>query len=267
MTEITVSMPAYNSEEFIGTAIGSILKQDDIDFELIVVDDNSSDSTLSVVSSFNDPRIKLIKNNRRMGIGYCHNMVIEESNSNVISHIDSDDFIVQGSLRKMSDIINNSDNAHYAFCYFHKVDARGNFIYKDSIKHENHIRSNRKPGMDFRKCLLSRGMIANHFRTYKRDVFDKVGMFNCNIRFGSDYEMALRIADIYNLILVPEFLYYYRIHNNNSVQKMFLSNLRFWLQRWFMYRRLRNNGVSFLKSKQYNPYLHLLMRTYKIFGI
>lgn len=267
MGEITVSMPAYNSGKFISEAIKSILIQDDIDFDLIVVDDNSTDSTSSVVSSFNDSRIKLLKNKRRMGIGYCHNRVIENSDSKIISHIDSDDFILKGSLEKMRDTLNKSDDIYHAFCYFHKVDEFGNFIYKESKEHEKQIMSVRKPGMDIRKGLLRWGMIANHFRTYRREVFDKVGLFNEKVKFGTDYEMALRIADKFKMRLVPEFLYYYRIHDKNSVHKMLFGNFRIWLQRWAMYYRLRNNGVNFLKSRQYNPYLHLLMRTHKIFGI
>ena len=260
-----MSMPAYNTERYIGEAIKSILAQDDIEFELIIVDDKSSDSTLSVAESFNDPRIKILTNDRRMGIGYCHNKVIKNCNSEIICHVDSDDYILKGSLKKMYDsLVYNADN-YYSFCYYHKVDEHSSFLYKGTNDYADRIKSLRKPGMDFKRGLLRRGMIANHFRTYRREVFKVVGKFNEKIKFGTDYEMALRIADKLNMCLVPEFLYFYRIHSKNTVQRMMFANLRFWIQRWSMYYRLRNTGVSFLRQSRYNPYIYLLLNTYKIF--
>ena len=64
MAELTVSMPAYNSGKYIKEAIESVLRQDSIDFELIIVDDGSQDNTAEVVLSFKDPRIKLIRNKK-----------------------------------------------------------------------------------------------------------------------------------------------------------------------------------------------------------
>ena len=79
MPELTVSMPAYNTGKYIGQAIASVLRQQGIDFELVVVDDSSTDNTVDVVRSFRDPRVRLIENSERMGIGYCHNLVVKMS--------------------------------------------------------------------------------------------------------------------------------------------------------------------------------------------
>jgi len=57
------------------------------------------------VTSFNDHRIRLLSNTRRVGIGYCHNRVFENSDSDIIAHIDSDDMILRGSLKKMYDTL------------------------------------------------------------------------------------------------------------------------------------------------------------------
>ncbi|MGH7908453.1 MAG: glycosyltransferase family 2 protein [Thermodesulfobacteriota bacterium] len=64
MPELTVSIPAYNTGKYIGEAIESVLRQEGVDFELIVVDDGSEDDTAEVVQSFKDPRIRLIKNKK-----------------------------------------------------------------------------------------------------------------------------------------------------------------------------------------------------------
>jgi glycosyltransferase involved in cell wall biosynthesis len=98
MPELTVSMPAYNTAPFVGAAIKSVLDQEGVDFELIVVDDGSTDSTSDVVRSFHDARVRLIQNKQRMGIGYCHNLVIRESSSPFIAHVDSDDLVLPGAF-------------------------------------------------------------------------------------------------------------------------------------------------------------------------
>ena len=77
MSDITVQMPAYNTEKFMDEAFKNILIQDQIDFELILVDDNSTDSTSDIVRSFKDSRIKLLDN--KGSIGYSHNRVIENT--------------------------------------------------------------------------------------------------------------------------------------------------------------------------------------------
>ena len=81
MPEVTVSMPAFNTAHYIGEAIRSVLAQDDVDFELIVLDDASEDKTAEVVNTFRDPRIRLLRNTHRRGISFCHNRILDESTS------------------------------------------------------------------------------------------------------------------------------------------------------------------------------------------
>ena len=68
MSELTVSMPAFNSGRYIKEAINSVLRQDGVDFELIVIDDGSHDNTAEIANSIADTRIRLIKNIQNMGI-------------------------------------------------------------------------------------------------------------------------------------------------------------------------------------------------------
>jgi len=77
MPELTVAMPAYNTGRYIGEAIESVLRQEGVDFELVVVDDGSADDTVRVVRGFPSPRIRLIENGARRGIAHCHNVVLE----------------------------------------------------------------------------------------------------------------------------------------------------------------------------------------------
>jgi hypothetical protein len=119
--------------------------------------------------------------------------------------------------------------------------------------------------MDYKRELLIQGTVINHLRTYRREVFDKVGYFNEQIRFGEDYEMALRIIDTFTIKLVPEFLYCLRLHQNSTTKRVGYSSLRFFLQRLSICRELlRTHQVNFLKEKKYNPNKLLIHSLYNI---
>ena len=251
--ELTVSMPAYNSENYIGDAIESVLRQDGVDFELIVVDDGSEDDTAEVVRSFKDPRIRLISNEKNMGIACCHNLVIEQSDSPYIAHVDSDDIVLPGAFKKMVDTLKSSTTIGQVHCEYAVMDKDGEIISE----------SNRRPYIDYRREILIHGGVMNQLRTYKREIFNVVGKFNESLRYSEDCEMGLRIVDKYDIKLVPEYLHCRRTHDSNTSQALYFKELRFWYQRLIFSRRLaKNNTVLFLNQKEYRLNVLLLFGLY-----
>lgn len=89
--KVSVVMTAYNSEKYIAETIKSILEQTYVDYELIIVDDGSTDSTVDIINSFSDNRITLICNNTNSGICFSSNRGIEKAIGEYIARIDSDD--------------------------------------------------------------------------------------------------------------------------------------------------------------------------------
>jgi glycosyltransferase involved in cell wall biosynthesis len=264
MTELTVSMPAYNTGEYIGEAIESVLRQEGVDFELIVVDDGSKDDTAEVVLSFNDPRIRLIRNEKNMGIAYCHNLVIEKSASPFIAHVDSDDIVLPGAFRKMVDTLKSSPRIGQAHCHYLSIDKDGKLARdKFGIGKKTSINTGRQD-MDYRRELVVRGGVINHLRTYRREVFEVVGKFNEKLKYSEDCEVAIRIIDKYDVKLVPELLYCRRIHKGNTSQSLRFRELRFWWQRVLFCRQLlKNDRIHFLKLKEYNLNRLMIVGSYR----
>jgi len=97
---ISVVMPAYNREEYIGEAIDSILCQTIEDFELLVIDDGSTDGTVKIVEEkySRDRRVRLLKNARNLGIAFTRNIGIYESRGEYIAFMDSDDISLPSRL-------------------------------------------------------------------------------------------------------------------------------------------------------------------------
>jgi len=251
MPEVTVSMPAFNSADYIADAIRSVLTQDDVDFELIVLDDASEDRTADVVSTFQDPRIHLLRNTRRRGISFCHNRILDESTSPFIAHVDSDDLVLPGALRKLVDAVRSDAEIGQAHCHYIRVDKNGRTTREIYRRHYSHL-TKRDQGIDYRQELMLGGTIINHLRTYRREVFDVVGRFNEELHWDVDHEMALRIADRYRFRLVPEFLYCLRVHGANTTATMRFKEPRFFLQRIAVWRAVvRENRNHFLTQRRF----------------
>tara|TARA_Y100001958_G_C21130721_1_gene472131 strand:+ start:25 stop:771 length:747 start_codon:yes stop_codon:yes gene_type:complete len=89
---VSIITPTYNSEEYISVTINSILSQTYSNFELIIIDDFSTDNTLECVKKFDDKRIKILKNSKNRGAAFCRNKGLKNANGRYLSFCDSDDF-------------------------------------------------------------------------------------------------------------------------------------------------------------------------------
>lgn len=252
MVQITIAMPARNAANFIGQAISSIQRQTEIAWELIVVDDASTDETANVVRAFADARITLLQNETRRGIGYCHNRVLAASRAPYLAHLDADDYLLPNALHKMVNALENNPRAGQAHCQFYDVDAQGN-VLRDVFLERVKLYQRRAQGIDYRRDLIAVGTVTSGLRTFPRAVFDAVGAFNETLAFGVDFEMAVRIVEHYEIAFVPEFLYVRRLHAHNTTEALAFKRLRFFWQRYQICRRLeRSHGVTYFHQTPYN---------------
>jgi glycosyltransferase involved in cell wall biosynthesis len=248
--EVTVAMPAHNRAALIGDAIRSVLAQDDIALELIVVDDGSDDDTAAVAASFADPRIVVLRNPVRRGVGYCHNQVVAQSRAPFIAHVDSDDLVVPGGLRKVVDRLAASTDFGQAHGQPARVGADGS-VERDELRQRWRDDVDRRHGFDYREALLRRGSVMNPLRVYRREIFDIAGGFDETLRHGIDLEMALRILDTHEIVAVPDVVYCVRLHRGRLTSLRF-PRQRFWVERVLMIVRLRRRGaLSYTRTRRY----------------
>jgi O-antigen biosynthesis protein len=242
--EISVAMPAWNAGRFIREAISSVLAQDGIRLELIVVDDASTDDTAALVAAFDDPRVRHVRNDRRRGVGYCHNAALGLARANLIAHVDADDTLLPGALIAMADAA-SGPGVGQAYCDFHTIDETGAATADSLAAWQDFFARQRRKPIDYPRELLVHGMVVNHLRTYPRHVFDRVGAFDERLTYAIDYDMALRIAEHFTFAHVPRQLYAKRTHSKALTEGMRLKSLRFWLMRRRIARRrsLQQGGV------------------------
>ena len=113
----SVILPTYNRAKFIEGAINSVLNQDYLNWELIIIDNFSTDNTQTLVEKFNDQRIKYVKYKNNGIIAKARNYGIKLSNGNYLAFLDSDDWWYPKKLTTMADLI----KAHPYDCLYHNM--------------------------------------------------------------------------------------------------------------------------------------------------
>lgn len=199
MPEVSVIIPTYNRAHLVARAINSVLNQTYSDFELIVVDDGSSDNTQEVIKSIADNRIKYIRHNINKGGSAARNTGIGLSESKYIALLDDDDEWLPTKLEKQV-------NA------FKEVSDKVGLIYTGSEVREEGNNSPLKTYIpkfrgDVRNKLLMGPMVCgSHSVLIKRECFLKVGFFDESLTSCQDWDMWKRISEDYDFDFVSAVL-------------------------------------------------------------
>ena len=138
---ISIVMPAYNSEKYIRNSIKSVINQTYKNWELIIIDDYSTDNTVSIIEEFQNKNIHLIKNKKNSGAAISRNKGIKLAKGNYIAFLDSDDLWNKEKLEKQINFMksNNYDFTYTSFTYLKerktkKVIIPEKLTYKESLK-------------------------------------------------------------------------------------------------------------------------------------
>jgi GT2 family glycosyltransferase len=194
MTEpaFTVVMPAHNAAGTIETAIASVLAQSRRDFELLVVDDGSTDATLDVARSFDDPRVRVLAQ-PHSGPSRARNTALEAGRGRYVSMIDSDDLWLPSYLTAAAESLEREPRAGFAY-----TDV---WIYDDSVRRVRRKSSlqgepRAQPWLEphaLLRALTVRNFVSN-MSTVRRSALDAVGGWNEELAAANDYELWLRLA-------------------------------------------------------------------------
>jgi glycosyltransferase involved in cell wall biosynthesis len=125
-------MPAYNVERYIGKAIDSILAQTFTDFELLIINDGSTDNTEMIIRSFDDDRIRLI-NQPNGGIAGALNMGLRNANATLIARFDADDICMPGRLIAQYDFMMKNPQYIIVGSDADYVDMNGDYVFTCSM--------------------------------------------------------------------------------------------------------------------------------------
>lgn len=194
---VSIIIPTYNREQLIARSVKSVLNQTYQDFEIIIVDDASTDNTEEVVSSFNDERIRYVRHEENRGEAAARNTGIKAAKCNYIAYQDSDDEWLPEKLARQMELLENAP-------------PEVGVIYTGFWKMENHRRTyipfswvSQKNG-NIHKELLNGNFIGSPVVLVKKECFDRVGLFDERLSNLVDWEMWLRISKRYHFRCVDE---------------------------------------------------------------
>lgn len=200
---ISIIMPAYNCEKYISETIKSVINQTYERWELIVIDDCSTDRTCEIIQRINDKRIRFYKNNSNSGVSYTRNKAISLAKGNLIAFLDSDDLWLSDKLEKQLGLMK------YKKCDFSFTGA--SYINENGKFYNGIFRVPSK--VDYKK-LRMHNVISCSSVIIKKEFLQKVKMQRDDIH--EDYATWLKILREGNLAYgLNEPLLIYRISRNS----------------------------------------------------
>lgn len=240
MAQFSIVVPTYNSGKKIQNTISSVLVQSITDWELIIVNDGSTDDTEEFIKPFlNDDRIKYCYQ-QNYGVGFARNTGITQASSKYIIFLDGDDLLHSNLL------------AELVACNYENYDLISWSVKKVLNGEESVIHPSKQSSL-YNNCTAN--FLAGSV-CYRKTVLEEVGMYDANITFGENYELGLRVCQIkdLNVKLIPEMLSTYlqgsKERRSNTVEK-----------------QLKSLIYSFKKHKHiYKRYNRELSKIYYFFG-
>ena len=201
--KVTVFIPAYNREKYIGDAIESILAQTFTNFEILLIDDGSKDRTIEIMRSYQDPRVRIIRNEHNLGIPKTRNKGIEQARGEFIAMLDSDDRAFPTRLEKQVSFLDAHHDYAQVGSWCRMMDEQGRPLKR--IKRQPILPEDVDIQLLFRCSLSNRSIMA------RTKILQEYGYRNDYPRC-QDYDLHVRLAQKYKLANLPECLVYGRIH-------------------------------------------------------
>ncbi len=203
MKLITVYITNYNYGDYIRKAIESVLNQTVQNFELLVIDDGSTDHSKEIIESYrNDSRISIIYQQNK-GLNRTNNVALELANGRYIMRLDADDYLREDALQKLSEKLESDSELGLVFPNYYLVNKE-NVIISEEVRH------------DFDREVELFDQAAHGACTMIRtDFLRSLGGYNENYTCQDGYELWVKFTRKYKVSNVSEPLFYYRQHGAN----------------------------------------------------
>lgn len=207
---VTVFIPVYNCEDYIGECLDSILGQTYENIEVLLVNDGSTDRSVEVINAYSDPRIRLIENEKNMGIPYTRNVGLEEAKGQYMAIMDSDDIAMPNRVEKQVKFMEQNPD----------IDAVGTYYIKFIGNKTQKITTKFTSPEEVKAMLLFFDPIANPSSMVRLESLKKYNLkYNPDHFVSQDYGLWAQLSKYGKLAIMPEFLLKYRFGHENITKK------------------------------------------------
>lgn len=208
--DITILMSVYNSRRYLREAIESILHQTFKNFEFIIVDDRSTDGSLDILNEYaqKDPRIRLIKNEKNLGLTRSLNKSIKAATGKYIARMDSDDIADAERLEKQIGFMTKNPDVVLLGTAFHEIDQNGNVLASKAFPLDDN---------KLKHVLIKLNPFCHASVIIRRSALDMSGFYNEDMPKAQDYDLWFRLANAGKIANLPEPLIKRRYDKNISI--------------------------------------------------
>ncbi len=212
MPKISVLMTVFNAESFLRESLESLVDQDFVDWEAIVVENGSKDSSKEILSSFPDFRIKPVYFEKNIGRTEALNIALGNSNSKYIAILDADDIALRTRFSMQIKKLESDENLGLVGSWAEFIDSNGNFlqIKNGPEGHESII-----------KKIAKQNPFVHSSIMFRRDLAVQVGGYDSAFEYAQDFDLIMKIAAISRVEIIPEVLCKWRVvytSQTNSTQ-------------------------------------------------
>lgn len=203
MPFFTVIIPLFNKEKYVSNAIKSVLNQTFTDFELLIVNDCSTDNSVKIASEFLSDKVQLIHHEKNSGLAATRNTGIRKANSNYVAFLDADDLWKPHFLERIFNLIQNFSEARIFGTNYEEIWEK-----TTQMPHNNSdsLPVDFKGYLNFFKINIKQGIYNHGSVCFHKEVYEKVGFYNENIQLSQDLDFNIRAN------------YHFKLAFDNSVQ-------------------------------------------------
>lgn len=210
MPELSIIMPLYNTERYVGQAVQSLLSQSYTDFELIIVNDASTDNSLEIVRSFDDSRIRILSNEQNRGIVFSRNKGLQEARGEFVAPFDSDDIAVKDKFEKQIGYLKKHKEVGMIGSWARMIDEEGKLL-------KNRWKLTATPEQ-IPAVMLFRNYFVQSSVVMRLETVPEGG-YSAGFDVVEDYKMWTEVLSKSKAWNFPEYLVLYRVHRNGATKR------------------------------------------------
>ena len=236
--KISIILPTYNGSAYLRNSIESVLRQTYINWELIVVNDCSTDDTENIVNEYIklDTRIKLITNEKNMKLPASLNIGFKHATGDYFSWTSDDNMYRPDALSTLSEYLDTNENCSLVYSNYMNIDENGSELFLSELPEPS---------------LLVRGNTVGASFLYRRSVAQKAGQYDTNLFLAEDYDYWVQLSRYGELHHINNDLYCYRRHSQSLSEtkkkkveeqehKVFEKNF------YFLYTKALKEGLEYM---------------------
>lgn len=243
--KISILCPAFNHEKYVNYFIESVLKQTEQNFELVIIDDCSSDNTVLEILKYTDQRIKLIKHNYNRGINATLSELIQLAKSDIISVIASDDILYENYVEETLKIFEENQEISVVYVSLQMINMKNEVLYGTEIK----MNTNFSREELLRNLFLVGNVLPSPGMSFKKSIVEHILPLPYGLIQYSDYKLHIDFLLKNNIKTTDKFLIKYRITDNSASSRSDNVVKREILETNMMMESfLRIDNVDFFKS-------------------